>query len=171
VLRIAMLVGAAAVLLGTAAKAQEVSYDLDKTADFTALRSYAWVSGTPVRDELNDRRIVEAVSQQLEAKGLFEVSPEADPDLLVAYHAGVSRDLEVNGTGWAYRPAGRGSARVEEVLVGTLVVDVMDARTGKVIWRGVATKDLDTRADPEKREKNLDRAAEKMFKHYPVTIQ
>ena len=163
-IRIATL-AAAGLLLSSAAMAQEVSYDHDKTTDFSAFTTYAWVPGTPVKDDLNHKRIVEAVDIQLTAKGLVEVDGSASPDLLVAYRAGVSRDVQVSGSGvGGYRPARWGSARVKQVMVGVLVVELIDARTRKVVWRAVATDDLDPQASPEKREKKINKAAEKMFK-------
>ena len=52
-------------------------------------------------------------------------------------------------------------------VVRSLVVDLRDGKSGSVIWRGVATRDLDAKASPEEREKNINKAVEKMFKHYP----
>jgi hypothetical protein len=171
-MRIATLIGTAGLLLSTAARAQEVTYDYDKTADFAALKSYAWARGTPVGDELNHKRIVAAVEAQLAAKGLHPVEPGGTPDVLVAYHAIFGRDVEVTGmsSGWgAYRwaPSRSGSARAQEILVGALVVDMVDARSRTIVWRGVASKDVDVKASPEKREKNINKAAEKLFQHYP----
>ncbi len=168
-IRMATLVGTAGLLLSTSAMAQEVSYDFDKTANFAAFETYAWVPGVNLTDELNHKRVVAAVDAQLTSKGLRQKG--SNPDVLVAYHARVSRDLEVAGDAWGgYRRAGWGRARVEEVLVGTLVIEMVDARTGRVVWRGVATKDLDTNASPEKREKNISKAAEKVFKKYPPVL-
>ena len=59
------------------------------------------------------------------------------------------------------------SGRGEEGAVGTLVVDLRDGRSGSVVWRGVASRDLDAKASPEEREKNINKVVEKMFKHYP----
>jgi hypothetical protein len=92
--------------------------------------------------------------------------------VLVAYHASFSRDLEINGyaSGWGgYRwgPARTGTARVEQVTVGTLVIDLVNAKSNTIVWRGIATKDLDPKASPEKRDKNINKAAEKLFKNYP----
>jgi hypothetical protein len=53
------------------------------------------------------------------------------------------------------------------VPVGTLAVGIFDAKTRSIVWRAAATKDLDFGASPEKWEKNLNKAVEKMFKHYP----
>jgi hypothetical protein len=174
-MRLATIIGTAGLLLSTAAQAQDVTYDYDKSADFAALKTYAWVRGTPVGDELNHKRIVAAVDAQLAAKGLRPVEPGGTPDVLVAYHAIFGREVEVTGmsSGWGgYRwGAGRsGSARAQEILVGALVVDVVDARSRSIVWRGVASKEVDVKASPEKREKNNNTAAAKLFQHYPPAL-
>jgi anti-sigma-K factor RskA len=57
---------------------------------------------------------------------------------------------------------------MERVSVGTLVVGMLDAKTRSMVWRSTASKDLDLNQSPEKWEKKLNKAAEKMFKHYPA---
>jgi hypothetical protein len=57
---------------------------------------------------------------------------------------------------------------MERVPVGTLVVGMLDAKTRSMVWRTAATKDLDLGDNPEKWEKKLNKALEKMFKHYPA---
>lgn len=156
----------------TLTAAQSVTFDFDKTTDFSSLRTYAWVPGTNLPDALNHRRIVAAVDAQLAAKGLVKAAAALAPDVLVAYHASFDRDLQVTGfsSGWGgYRfPGSRsGIARTEEILTGTLIVDLVKASTRTIIWRGMATKDVDVDASPEKRDRNINRAAEKIFKHYP----
>jgi hypothetical protein len=159
-------------LLGTIAFAQSVTYDFDRAADFSAFRTYAWVRGTSVNDELNHARIVRAIDAQLAAKGLAKAGASANPDVLVAYHASFETSLQITGfsSGWGgYRFAGSrsGSARADEILVGTLVVDIVNAKTHTIVWRGTASKDIDMKANPEKREKGIKKAAEKLFKNYP----
>ena len=172
-MRFAMFATAASLtLLGTIALAQEVTYDFDKATNFSRFKSYAWVRGTVLNDEFNHSRIVNAVNAQLASKGLTKVETSANPDVLVAYHASFDRDLEITGfsSGWGgYRfPGNRsGSARTAEILIGTLAVDIVDATTRTIVWRGLATKEVDVKADPEKREKNINRAAEKLFRNYP----
>jgi hypothetical protein len=163
---------AALALLGTMTFAQSVSYDFDRSTDFSRLRTYAWVRGTTLHDELNHKRIVGAIDAQLSQKGLVRLETRANADVLVAYHATFDRDLQINGfaSGWGgYRFAGSrsGTARAEDILVGTLVVDVVNADTSTIVWRGIASKDIDVKASPEKREKNINRTAEKLFKNYP----
>jgi hypothetical protein len=178
IMRLAALVGAAAVaLVSTAARAQNVSYDYDKSTDFSRFRTYAWMPAAGTRDELNDKRIIAAIDAQLATKGLSRVEPGANPDVLVSYRTNFKEDREIRGYttggGWGgygrFGTGGTGSARTQDILVGALVVEMRDAKTRDVVWRSVASRDVDTKASPEKRDRNLAKAAEKMFKHYPTT--
>jgi hypothetical protein len=170
-MRIAMLATITGLaLLGTIVCAQSVTYDFDRSANFTTFKTYTWVRGTNLNDQLNHQRIMRAVDAQLTARGFSKVDAAGNPDVLVAYHASFDTDLQINASGWGgYRFAGArsGTARVEEIVVGTLAVDMMDAQTKNIVWRGMATKELDAKASPEKKEKNINKAAEKIFKNYP----
>jgi hypothetical protein len=168
-----LIAAAALVLWGNLASAQTVTYDVDRSADFSKMRTYTWVQGVTPLDELNHKRIVNAVNLQLSRKGLTPTPSRDEADVLVAYHVAFDRDVQINGfaSGWGgYRFGAMrsGVARAEDILVGTLVVDVVDAKTGTIVWRGVARKDVDPKASPEKREKNIQRAAEKLFRNYPA---
>jgi hypothetical protein len=161
-----------ALLLGTIAVAQNVTYDFERATDFSKFKSYAWVRGTIVNDKLNHDRIVNAVNAQLASRGFTKVDTSANPDVLVAYHASFDRDLQITGSssGWGgYRlPGSRsGTVRTDDILIGTLAVDMVDAKTKTIVWRGTATKEVDVAASPEKRERNINRAAEKLFKNFP----
>jgi hypothetical protein len=160
---------ASLVLMGTMTLAQSVTYDFDKAANFAAFRTYAWTLGTPVPDALNHQRITGAIDAQMMLKGLRQAEA-ASADLLIAYHTSFDRNLQINAWGFGdFRFAGSrsGSARAQEVLVGTLVVDMVEARTGHIVWRGIASGDVDMDAKPERRDRNINKAAEKLFKHYP----
>jgi hypothetical protein len=161
-------------LLGTIAFAQNVTYDFDKGTNFSKFRTYAWVQGTNLIDPLNHKRIVSAVDAQLESKGLTKVEMGAKPDAFVAYHASLDTNLQVKGFAkgfGAYRFAENRSAAAptEELLIGTLVVDMMHAKTKTIVWRATAVKELDSYASAETREKNINSAAEKLFRNYPPT--
>lgn len=167
-----LAIALALTLLGTITLAQSVTYDFDKATDFSKFKTYTWVRGTNLSDQLNHQRIVNAVDTQLAAKGLAKADTTPNADLLVAYHASFDRDLQINGfsSGWGgYRFGGSrsGTARAEEILVGTLVVDVVNAQTKTIVWRGTASKEVDVNAKPETRDKNINKAADKLFKNYP----
>jgi Domain of unknown function (DUF4136) len=172
-MRIAIyLTTACLTLLGTTALAQSVTYDYDRAATFANYRTYAWTHGTELTDELNHARVVRAIDAAFAAKGLARVEPSANPDVLVAYHASFDRNLEITGSahGWGPLDLGGdrfGSARVQPILVGTLVVDISDARTSAIVWRSLASSDIRPTDKPEKRDKKIAKATEKMFKNYP----
>jgi len=159
-------------LLGTMALAQSVTYDYDRAANFSNYKTYAWTRGIELTDELNHARVVRAIDAALAAKGLARVEPTGNPDVLVAYHASFDKNLEITGSAHGWGPFGLGggrfgSARVQPVLVGTLVVDIADARTSAIVWRSLASSDIRPTDKPEHRDKKIAKASEKMFKNYP----
>jgi Domain of unknown function (DUF4136) len=171
---ITLLWAAGLVLLARGAAAQDVNYDYDRHASFAAYRTYAWVGGTTLAaDNLNQARIVAAVDSQLAMKGLAQEDSTANPDVQVFYQVGLRQDLEFNGfTNRGVVPDGGPSwARAKPVPVGTLVVGMIEAKSHSLVWRAAATKDLDLGQSPERWEWNLNKAVEKMFKHYPGSAQ
>jgi hypothetical protein len=167
----------AALLTPALVLAQKTSYDYDKSANFAAFKTYALKDGTKVGQELIDNRIVAAIEKELAAKGLTK--SDADPDLFVVYHIAFDKqkDISTFSSGGGYGPYGWGwgggwaggttNTTVRDILIGTLVIDIADARKGQVAWRGMGVKEVDTQAKPEKRDKSIGKAVQKIFKNYP----
>jgi hypothetical protein len=61
--------------------------------------------------------------------------------------------------------------RVREILVGTLAIDIVDAKGKQMVWRGLGTREIDTNAKPEKRDQNITKAVEKIFRNYPPKVK
>jgi hypothetical protein len=169
-----------AALIPAIAAAQKTTYDFDKTALFAHYKSYSLKDGTPTGQPLIDKRIVAAIETQLGAKGL--VRNDTAPDVVVVFHVAFDEQKDISayssgpmyggyGYGWG---GGWGSTstdvRVREILVGTLAVDMVDASKKQVVWRGLGTKEIDTNAKPEKRDSNITKAVEKIFKNYPPKV-
>jgi hypothetical protein len=53
------------------------------------------------------------------------------------------------------------------IQIGTLDIDMYDQAAKQLVWRGTASKTIDPKAKPEKRQKNLAKAMKKLFKNYP----
>lgn len=169
----------AAVLAPALLLAQKVSYDYDKTANFGAFKTYAHREGTKVGQPLIDDRIIAAIDTELAAKGFTKA--EANPDVFVVYHVAFDKEKDISsyssGYGGGYGPYGWGwgggwgggttTTQVRDILVGTLVIDLADAQKGQIAWRGMATKEINPQASPEKRDKNISSAVKKVFKNYP----
>jgi hypothetical protein len=71
------------------------------------------------------------------------------------------------GGGWYWHDFGSGIATttIENTPIGTLVVDMFDGGTKKLVWRGTASDTLSHK--PEKNEKKLQKMVSKMFEHFP----
>ena len=177
-----VILAIAAVMIPTLAAAQKTSYDYDKSANFGAFRTYALKDGTKVGQELIDNRIVAAIETELAAKGLTKSD---SPDVFVVYHVAFDKEKDIStfssgygggygaygwgwGGGWA---GGTSTTQVRDILIGTLVIDMADAKKGQVAWRGMGVKEVNTQAKPDKRDKSISNAVKKIFKNYPPKQQ
>jgi hypothetical protein len=172
----------AVLLASTVVLAQKTSYDYEKTANFTAFKTFAFKAGTAVGQPLIDNRIVAAIEAELALKGLKKV--DADPDLFVVYHVAFDKEKDIStyssgyggygGYGWGWGggwAGGTTTTQVRDIVVGTLVVDMADARKGQMVWRGMGVREIDTNAKPDKRDKNINNAVKKILKNYPPKIK
>ncbi len=162
------------------ALAQDVRYNFDKSVNFAAFKTYKWVAikgATPLSD-LVDRQVKAVVDAELATKGLTR-SDSDTADLYVGYQAAVGQEKEYTSfdSGWGYGPGyghgwyggggGMSSGQTSTIHVGQLALDMYASKPHTLVWRGVASKTLDTEAKPEKQEKNLKKAIAKVLKNYP----
>ncbi len=181
--RIKSLVAAAAIVawLPVIAVAQKTSFDFDKAADFTKLKTFAFKDGTKMSDPLVHNRIMAAMEAALVKKGLTK--NDATPDAVVIYHIAFDKQQDIttysSGYGGGYGPYGYGwgggfsttDVRVNEITVGTLVIDVADAANKSMVWRGMGVKEIDVQAKADKRDKNVTSAVEKILKNFPPPVK
>jgi Domain of unknown function (DUF4136) len=158
------------VALGTAL-AQHVQTDFDHKANFTQYKTYSWQEIKPA-DSLWDARIKDAVDAQLAAKGWTQVESGGDVAIVGIKTTQTQRTLQTFydgfGGGWRWRGfggLGESTTTEQDYKEGTLVVDLYDAKTKQLVWRGSAEDTVSDKA--EKNEKNLDKAVAKMFKDFP----
>jgi hypothetical protein len=154
------------------AMAQDVSVDYDKKYDFSKLKTYSVQFATKPANPLAEKRIVAEVEEALTARGWTKAAP-ASADAVVMLHAASEDKKSLStfysggmGYGWRYG-GGMGTAQtsVHEYRVGTLVVDIFDAKSKELLFRGTATDELSDK--PEKNEKKVEKATAKMFKDFP----
>ena len=154
-----------------------VSSHIERDVDFSQYVTYDWgpPDNLPVGDPRLDNNeffrdyLEGAVEKRLTAKG-FERAANGEADLLIHYHASVSQKVDVQE---ADRPYGycyddNCDARVVEFEQGTLVVDVVDRRTKKLVWRGWAQDTMTGVIDNQDRlEKQVDEGVMKMMQLLP----
>ena len=165
---------AAAVVAATACSTLRTAADYDRSADFAKYHTFA-IKDVQSKNQLMERRIEGALETQLTAKGLAK--SDTDPDLWVVPHFRLSHETEIStwDTGWGYgwrwrRPLGPTVSTVERIPVGTLIVDLVDAKTNEMVWRGTATDTLHPSASPPAKEKHLTAAVAKMLQAYPPAV-
>jgi len=161
-----------ALLLTSAAFAQKINVDWDRTANFSEFHTYGWEpSPHPAKGLWNDR-ITAAIDQQLQAKGLTKV--DSNPDLWVVYSNSIHHQKQVVGTGYGFGPGwgwgywgGPNSVTYNTYVtkMGTLVVEIADAKNKQLLWRGDATDTISDNSN--KNINNLNKAVAKLFQKYP----
>jgi hypothetical protein len=153
--------------LGTTALAQEVHFDYDRSANFSAYRTYQWVDLKTDRasNQLMDQNIKRAVEEQLAMKGLQRV--ESGGDLQIAYQVAIEQEKQFEGFGTGPRWSGMARVNSSTIDIGKLVVSLYDPAKKQLVWRGDAEKTLDIKKDPDKNYRNLQKAMAKLFKNYP----
>jgi hypothetical protein len=174
-------------LVAAVAFGQDVSYNYDQQADFTKYKTYKWVEvqgGEDQLDPLAKQQIRDAIDKHLALKGLTKATGDT-ADLFVAFQTAVNQEKQMTtwntgygmGPGWGgrwycgYYGGGTSTATTSTIYVGSVALDMYDAAAKKLVWRGIASKQLDTKAKPEKRAKNLDKGAAKLLKNYPPKAQ
>ena len=180
---IQILTASCALLLCCAyAAAQDVRYNFLPGTDFSKYRTYKWVQvpGVQYPNQILDGQIKQAIDAQLSIKGLTRTESDS-PDLYVTYQLAIDKEKQWNafstgGGSWGWGGwggwggmGGMNSTTVTSstINVGNLDLDMYDVATKKQVWRGEASKTVKAQKDPQKLQKNLNKAMAKMMKNYP----
>jgi len=155
----------------------DVRADYDTSADFSRLRTYAWLqqpSSAPrdprINNDLLDSRVHSAVNDELHAKGYTENAES--PDFRVAYHVVLKEKIAAAAfpTYYGYglgRWPGPADVQVATYEEGTLLLDVVDGKTNELLWRGAASTRIDPDRTPQERTALIRTAVERMLKDFP----
>ena len=151
-----------ALLLLTACSSS-VKYDYDVSQDFSRYKTFDLYApgrhGKGGGDGLMDKRVRAAVAAELQAKG-FVREQVADPDFLVACYPvfrtrryRTTTRVGFGGGGW-YRPWGYGVgtsfSQVHQYRQGSLIIEIVDAKTNQLVWQGADEGVLTGLDDPER---------------------
>lgn len=171
----------------SSAFAQDVRYDFDKDKDFSRYKTYKWVAikGAEMPDELTQKALTSAIDTQLAVKGLTKTDSD-NADLYIGYQTALGQEKEFTSynTGWGYGPGWGGGwygyggmsttttyGSTSTVYIGQLDLSMYDPAAKQLVWRGTASKTLDPKAKPEKKQKNINKAVGKLLKKYPPQVK
>ena len=170
VMKAVMMLNVLGVLLGLLViqtQAQTVQSDYDRSVNFSSMKTFGFAvqrrgATDPLSgDTLNDARIRQAMESQLTANG-FRTATET-PDFVIAYHVTTKNKLNVQD--YSYGPPrwfGSRDIRVNQYSEGTLIVDFIDVKTNRVIWRGRASGTIELKDV----EKKINKSAEKLVRQF-----
>ncbi len=142
----------------------------DPDANIAAYETYKIESRSNLPPHLS-RPIEQALRENLSATGL---SVSGNPDLLVNFYTIVHDELQVTETAVptlvtfrrGYAVWNTYETDVRQITEGTLLVDIVDRNTQRLVWEGSA-HGVVSRGDVSRNQKRIVQAVEKMFAKFP----
>ena len=181
-------------LLLSACETMQVTNDYNPSVDFAKFQTWAWKdpalqyqpNSLMLKSDLTEQRIMQAVSSGLDQRGLRPAATGSKPDLLVQTYLIVANRQEQIVTNYGYGGPWGGpwgyaggpwegywgapmynETRNVVYQVGTLQIDLIDAKDGKLVWRGSAEKIVDNSPTPAERNAAIHDAVNKILANYP----
>ena len=151
-----------------------VNADYDSKISFSNYKTYAYLKSGIDKAEISDldkKRILTAIDGNLASKGM---NKSENPDLLISIFTKEKERVDVNqnysfGWGWGWNPYwGMGYSNVTTTPVGTLFIDIIDAKTKELIWQGEGSGYLSKNTG--KKEARIKEFVSKILEQYPPVI-
>jgi len=161
-----------------ACSSMKVQTEYDRNADFKATAAMHGSSSSLVRSSRrrpatpgSGKRFSRVIDQALASKGLTRVTPDQSPELLVAVHGWAINRIDVQSYGYNYAATPYGfyptmatpAMEVRQYRDGTLIIDLVDARSKQMVWRGTATDTFSPGMEAQK----VAEAVSKTLAEYP----
>ncbi|MDX1728419.1 MAG: DUF4136 domain-containing protein [Pseudoalteromonas tetraodonis] len=165
---------------------QTPDWDYDKSANFSNYKTFAWVENASLTKDTNnyqisglmEKRVRNAVNNQLSQQLGMQLVDVAQADVLINYHASVDKELEVDtfnvgyGARWGYWGTGfNHDVSAREYEVGTLVIDIIDRESNQLIWRGAKDGRLKKKQTPSQREAAIKETVANILSNFPPKKQ
>ena len=155
-----------------------VNYDYDQNVNWAKFQTYGWMEApqgsfdpsSPLQDTpLLQQRVHNSVDYEMEQRG---ITMSDNPDLLVVYHLGTQEKIQVTDWGYHYSDYywGYGGRQIDvyQFTEGSLVIDLVDAETTNLVWRGTGTGVVDqAQKSPEEMQSRADKVINKIMKSFP----
>ena len=158
-----------------------VSQDFEKGFDFTTLKTYDWAPNEDNAwglqgNDLVDRRIRNAITNFLTSRGHRQDSEQ--PDFYISYDLAVEQRISSSnvsgGVSVGRSTRGRSGSiaigtgsRVRTYDEGTLIIDITDVASGKLVWRGVSSQALPDLSNPQTLTNQINATVAAILAQYP----
>jgi len=154
-------------LISTFVAAQQVSVNFGRSQSFASYHTYAWGGDNQnkIQNSILAQEAVKDIDGALQAKGLAMVPADQKPDLIVTANGGLKQETSYSAWGMRGIGGGMGGITPEQNVIGTMIVDLYDAKTQSLVWRGIAQNTLSDKGS--KNQQMVSKAVQKMFKQWP----
>ena len=146
---------------------QQVSVNYNHSQSFSQFHTYAWGSNNAnqIQNSILAQVAMQNIDTALQGKGLQKVAENQNPDLLVTANGGMKEQTSYSAMGMRGFGGGMGTITPEQNVIGTMIVDLYDAKNQSLVWRGLAQDTLSNNGN--KNQQTVQKAVTKMFKQWP----
>ena len=154
-------------MTATIALGQTVSVNYNQSQSFAGYHTYAWGSNNAnqIKNSILAQVAMQNVDAALQGKGLQKVDENQTPDLIVTANGGMQQQTSYTAMGMRGFGGGMGTITPQQNVIGTLIVDLYDAKTQSLVWRGMGQNNLSNNGN--KNQQVVQKAVTKMFKQWP----
>jgi Domain of unknown function (DUF4136) len=151
----------------TIAVGQQVSVNYNHDQSFAQYHTYAWGSNNAnqIQNSILAQVAQQDINSAMQGKGLQMVQESQNPDIILTANSGMRQQTSYSAWGMRGIGGGMGGITPEQNVEGTMIVDLYDAKTQSLIWRGIAQDTLNKNGN--KNQEMVEKAVQKMFKQWP----
>ncbi len=173
----AALILLAVISAGCSGMSISSDFDPSKTEEMKSYGTYAWLTnptGDPrTAGDFIDKR-VKFVADKIFADKGYQLTTKSGADFVVGWHASLDSKLAYNtvntyyGYGWGYWGGyGTSQTYATEYKEGTLILDIVDAKTNELVWRGIASAEVYPQADADYKNRQIEKAIQNLLSQFP----
>ena len=146
---------------------QQVSVNYNHNQSFSGYHTYAWGSNNAnqIQNSILAQVAQQDIDAAMQAKGFQKVQESQKPDLILAANGGLKQQTSYSAWGMRGIGGGMGGITPQQNVEATLIVDLYNAGTQSLVWRGIAQDTLSNNGN--KNQQLVQKAIQKMFNQWP----
>jgi hypothetical protein len=154
-------------LASAIAVGQTVSVNYNHSQSFAAYHTYTWASNNAnqIQNSILAQVAQTDIDSAMAAKGFTKVTEDKNPDIILVVSGGLRQQTSYSAWGMRGIGGGMGGITPQQNVEATLIVDLHDAKTQSLVWRGIGQDTLSSNGN--KNQQIVGNAVNKMFKQWP----